>query len=578
LVDLALYTALNHAALWSPGEDCLPVLAAIAPHLARLQRWADLNPQNFLDRLLMVEAQVAWLNGEGLAALGLLEAAIGQAAAAGFIHMQALAHELAADLNQRLNLHTAARSHHLNAREAYQRWGAVRQVKRLEARHLYLQNKSADSRSTVDLARGQQYLDLISVTKASQALSREIVFERLVEMLVANTLVHAGARRGLLMLLRGGEPMIVATGHTASHGVKVTLGDTPVTPRLLPLSILYTVMRTGQTIALARGEHDEQFAADDYFTLGTGGSVLCLPLLKQGEVIGVLYLDNSLAAGIFTHDRVAMIEVLAAQAAISLETSRLYSELLEQNTRRRETEASLQMARAELAQVSHSTVLGELAASIAHEINQPLVSIVANASASVRWLQREVPDVPEALEGLRDITNDGKRAADIIHALQALAKQKASNRSQVSIDEVIRHVLLLTAVEIAQKKVMVQTHLQVCTRRVYADYVQLQQVVYNLIVNACDAMAGVGESQRLLTITTSEPCAEQLVVTIEDTGTGISAEHSGKIFNAFFTTKPTGMGMGLAICRSIMNAQGGTLHMLTGREQQTLFVFTLPCQ
>lgn len=574
LADLALFSALNLAVSAVSGPE--PVLQAIAPHLARLRRWADLNPQSFLVRVLLVEAQVARLQGDGLRALGLLESAIGQATAGGFMHVQALGHELAAQCNAALGLSTAARAHRFSARDHFQRWGATSQVQRLEAAFLYLQSRSADSRASVDLLQGQYYLDLVSVTKASQALSREIVFERLVELLVANTLVHAGARRGLLILMRDGEPLIVARGHTQNTGVEVLLGNSVVHGQL-PLSILYTVVRTGQTVALERAERDDRFAADDYFSEHPGGSVLCLPLLKQGEVIGVLYLDNSLAAGVFTHARVGMIELLAAQAAISLETSRLYGELLEENTRRRETEASLQVARAELAQVSHSTVLGELAASIAHEINQPLVSIVSNASASVRWLQRDVPNVQEALEGLRDISKDGKRAADIIHALQALAKQKASNRHWLSIDEVIRHVLLLTAVEIAQKQVKVKTRLEVPEHRVLADAVQMQQVLYNLIVNACDAMVQVPEARRWLTVVSWVAAQDQLVVTVEDTGPGISAEHGAKIFNAFFTTKPTGMGMGLAICRSIMTAQGGTLHMAQGREGQTIFVFTLPC-
>ncbi|WP_249674324.1 trifunctional serine/threonine-protein kinase/ATP-binding protein/sensor histidine kinase [Pseudomonas abieticivorans] len=696
LMELAMFSALNQAAL----GDAAQTLAAIAPQLRQLRRWADLNPQVFLDKLLIVEARVAQLEGDSLRALGLYESAIGQAAAGGFVQVQALAHELAAGCNQSLGLLTAARSHRYHARENYQRWGALSKVRHLEAGHRYLNNTLLDSRSSIDLLEGQQYLDLISVTKASQALSREIIFERLIDLLLANTLVHAGAQRGLMVLIRAGEPQLVATGQTGDHGIKVTLDATPLNPGLLPLSILYTVMRTGQTVALERAELDEQFSSDVFFKSHPGGSVLCLPLLKQGEVIGVLYLENALAGGVFSHGRVAMIELLAAQAAISLETSRLYAELLEENQRRRETESQLRTsqallaigqkiihsgafrwdsatdqafwsdelfavwgvarteqppsletlvallhpddrqrfeaeldrarrtrlgfrhafrvgatdgaikhlemlaepaedgvfmgvisdiserrttevalrnARAELARVSHTTVLGELAASIAHEINQPLVSIVSNASASVRWLQRQVPDVQEALEGLRDIAHDGKRAADIIHALQSLAKQKAANRRWVFLDDVIRQVLLLAAVEIEHKQVTVRTHLDTASHRVNVDCIQMQQVVLNLIVNGLDAMLAQPPAERVLNISSSAPCADQVVVMIEDTGPGVSEADSEKIFNAFYTTKPSGMGMGLAICRSIMNAQGGTLNVLRGRSGETLFVFTLPC-
>jgi C4-dicarboxylate-specific signal transduction histidine kinase len=550
------------------------------------------------------------------------------------------------------------------------------------------------------MMNGQQYLDLVSVTKASQALSREIVFERLVETLLANTIVHAGARNGVLVLVESGDLLGVARGETCDTGVRVSLRQQPVQARSLPLSLLYTVMRTGRTVALEQAGRDADFADDPYFAVQGAGAVLCLPLLKQGEVIGLLYLENPLASGVFTHPRVAMIELLAAQAAISLETARLYAQVLEENARRRDTEAqlrtskallaigqkiirsgsfrwdvttdqaqwsdelfavwdlpvrataptpqmlmrrvhgedvermdeqlqwarqtrlplrmafrivlqdgsvryleahaepaedgvyvgvtsdvserrateaALRSARAELARVRHSTVMGELAASIAHEINQPLVSIVTNASASVRWLQRDTPQVDEALEGLRDIARDGRRAGDIIRSLQALARQEPASRTWVVIDELIMQVLRLTAVETEAQQVTVYTALQAPGVVVQVDEVQLQQVLYNLIVNAVEAMGRVPQTSRRLQVSSRVPVPGQLAVMVEDTGPGISAEDEEKVFNAFFTTKTTGMGMGLAICRSIMDAQHGSLHLHRGREGQTMFVFTLPC-
>ncbi|WP_416424706.1 AAA family ATPase [Pseudomonas sp. App30] len=700
LADLACYSALNHAALAASAHSPLAAIQGLQPPLHELRRWAQLNPQAFLGRELLVEAEIARLQGDLLRALQLLEAAIEQAAASGCVPVLALAHERAANCHQALGLASAARSHRFSARDAYQRWGASGKVAALEAGHLYLNNKPLDARASIDMLNGQQYLDLVSVTKASQALSREIVFERLVETLLANTIVHAGARNGALILVEGGDLLSVASGATAEAGVRVTLCQQPVQPRSLPLSLLYTVMRTGRTVALEQAGGDAEFADDPYFAVQAAGAVLCLPLLKQGEVIGLLYLENALACGVFSHPRVAMIELLAAQAAISLETARLYAQVLEENARRRDTEAqlrtsqallaigqkiirsgsfrwdvtsdqsqwsdelfavwglpvaatapapevlarrvhaddaerfnaqlqwarqtrlplrmafrislddgavrhleahaepaedgvyvgvttdvserrateaALRSARAELAQVRQSTVMGELAASIAHEINQPLASIVTNASASVRWLQREVPQVGEALEGLRDIARDGRRAADIIRALQALARQEPASRSWLQIDELITQVLRLLAVETDAQQVTVHTALQAAGVQVQVDGVQLQQVLYNLVANAVEAMASVPAAARRLQVTSNVPVAGQLVVMVEDSGPGIGVEDEGKVFNAFFTTKANGMGMGLAICRSIMDAQGGTLHLHRGRQGQTVFVFTLPC-
>ena len=698
-LDLTFFSALTLAALHDPRQPGAATVARMEPQVRRLQSWAQLNPGTFRDKLLMVEAEMARLQGRALQALALYEAAIRHATVMGFVHMQALAHELAGRCHELQGLETAARGHFRLARENYRRWGATLKVQDLERRHLYLHDEPSHSRSSVDLTEGQRYLDMLSVMKASQALSREIQFDRLIERLLSNTLVHAGARKGMLLLMSDSTPILRATGEVNSQGVEVRLTSATAQGGQLPLSVLYTVLRTRQPIALHQASADEVFGKDRFFREHPAQSVLCLPLLKQGEVMGLLYLENDLSSGVFTHSRIAIIELLAAQAAISLETSRLYAELLEENARRREieadlltsqallaigqkivhsgtfrwntvvdesfwseelfaiwgiesappppssraltqsvhpddravfmavrenamrthepfrhefriqigegevrhleilaepageqvfvgvisdvtdrktTEAALRNARTELAQVSHATLMGELAASIAHEINQPLVSIVSNASASVRWLRRENPEVEEALEGLEDIATDGKRAADIVSALQALAKQRPPNRQALYIDEAVRHVLMLTGAEIDQKRVAVRADLH-CDRTVYADTVQMQQVILNLVMNAVDAMSLVAPGERRLTITSRVVGGEhdRVVVTVEDTGPGISAEHDESIFNAFFTTKKAGMGMGLAICRSIMNAQDGTLHNFQAREGGTVFMFTL---
>lgn len=432
------------------------------------------------------------------------------------------------------------------------------------------------SRASISIPGGQDTLDLVSMMKANQALCEEMLLDRLIEILLTNTILHAGAQRALLLLVKDGAPVISAVGQSQEGGIVITLASVAPDKNDLPLSILYRVMRTRQRLVFDDVGDDPYFSCDQYLLRHPVRSVLCLPLIKQGLVIGVLYLENNLASGVFTTSRTTVLELLAGQAAISLETARLYAELVEENARRKDTETALRNARAELERVSKATVMGELAASIAHEINQPLASIVSNAAASLRWLNRETPAVEEAMSGLRDILDNGRRAGEIVSALQSLARQAPQNRQRVQINDVIRHVVALTTNEVEQQRVLLTTHLTRSPLRVYASCVQLQQVVLNLILNALDAMSGGDHVLRRLSITSEVVAAEYIVVSVEDSGVGVAPENMDKLFNAFFSTKDKGMGMGLAICRSIIEAHLGRLYVMPARYGGTTFVFVLP--
>jgi signal transduction histidine kinase/serine/threonine protein kinase len=421
------------------------------------------------------------------------------------------------------------------------------------------------ARASISIPGGQDTLDLVSVMKANQALCEEILLDRLIEILLTNTIMHAGAQRALLLLVQDEAPVICATGQSQDGGIVITLASKAPDKNDLPLSILYRVMRTRQRLVFDDVRNDPYCSADQYLLRRTLRSVLCLPLIKQGQVIGVLYLENNLAPGVFTSSRTTVLELLAGQAAISLETARLYAELVEENARRKDTETALRNARAELERVSKATVMGELAASIAHEINQPLASIVSNAAASLRWLDRETPVVEEAMSGLRDIVDNGRRAGQIVSALQSLARQTPQHRQRVQINDVIRHVVALTINEVEQQRVLLTTHLTRSPLRVYASSVQLQQVVLNLIVNALDAMSGGDHVLRRLSITSEVVGDEYVVVSVEDSGIGVAPENMDKLFNAFFSTKDKGI-----------EAHAGCLHVMPARYGGTTFVFVLP--
>lgn len=435
---------------------------------------------------------------------------------------------------------------------------------------------AASVRGLTSLSGGREALDLSSLMKSAHALRDEHEQDRLIEALLSNTILHAGAQRALLLLVKDEAPIICAVGQGGDEGLRVELVDTVPDKHHMPLSILYRVMRTRQRLVLDDVMADAYFATDEYVRQHPVRSALCVPLVRQGRVLGVLYLENNLAPGVFTVCRAEVLELLASQAAISLETARLHHQLEQENARRRDVENALRSARTRLAHVAQATVMGELAASIAHEINQPLASLVSNAAAGIRWLNRETPQVDEALSALRDIVAEGKRAGEIVHALQSLARQGPHHRRRLRVNDVIRHVVALTGVEVEQQRVLMTAQLTCSPARVCASSVQLQQVLLNLILNALDAMSAGDHVLRRLSITSEVVGDDYVVVSVEDTGRGIDPQHRDRLFNAFFTTKDKGMGMGLAICQSIVIAHGGHLYAMPARYGGATFVFTLP--
>ena len=203
--------------------------------------------------------------------------------------------------------------------------------------------------------------------------------------------------------------------------------------------------------------------------------------------------------------------------------------------------------------------MGELAASIAHEINQPLAAIVSQGSAGLRWLKRETPELEEAREAFEQVVSNGQRAADVIRGLRALAKKSGPQPTTLDIDDAIDEVLMLTRNEAERHGVALRIDLAVGDTLVMGDRVQLQQVMVNLILNAVDAMKAVTDRARVLSVSSALAEAGSVLIAIEDSGPGLDPTIAPRIFDPFVTTKPEGLGMGLSICRSIIDAHGGRL-------------------
>jgi PAS domain S-box-containing protein len=244
--------------------------------------------------------------------------------------------------------------------------------------------------------------------------------------------------------------------------------------------------------------------------------------------------------------------------------------------RAEEERERLRQLEAELAHLNRVSTLGELAASIAHEVNQPLSGVVSNGSACLRWLAGEAPNVEEAREAARRIVRDGKRAGEVIARVRALAKRAATPSEKLDLNETIREVLALVGDEAKRMGVMIRAQFADDLSPISGDRVQLQQVVLNLAMNAMEAMSSVDERPRELLITTRNLDADQVQVTVEDSGPGLDPNTLDKIFDPFYTTKPGGMGMGLSISRSILQAHGGRLWATINDGPGTSFHFTLP--
>jgi len=237
---------------------------------------------------------------------------------------------------------------------------------------------------------------------------------------------------------------------------------------------------------------------------------------------------------------------------------------------------ALRFARAELARVMQVMAMGEMAASIAHEIKQPLAAIVASSNSALRWLGMETPDLDKARAALKRIADSGHHANEVLGGIRSMLTKDSEAKDPQDVNKLIRDSLTLIRREIEHQRVSVLTELFDGLPQVLASRVQLRQVIINLIMNAIDAMSTVADRERILQIKTEVHELNYFMITVEDSGIGIDPKHVNRIFEAFFTTKSHGMGMGLAICRSIVESHGGRLSVSPGRPHGSIFQVLLP--
>ena len=688
--DFRLYAALAHAGAWhiASPKDRPKHFDALAAHHRQLEVWAQHSPATFENRAALVGAEIARIEGRILDAQELYERAIRSAHLHGFVHNEALANELAGRFYMTRGFERIAMTYLREARHCYIRWGADAKVWQLDLLYPRVKPDSAASVATATIQTAVEQLDLATVIKVSEAISSEIVLEKLIDTLLRTALEHAGAERALLILARGEDYRIEAEVITGSNDVRVDFRQAPLTASDLPESVFRYAQRTKESVLLHDASNSGPFSADAFIREHHARSVLFLPILKQSRLLGMLYLENNLTAHVFTRARMAILKLLASEAAISMENARLYRDLAQRESRiRRLVDANiigimicdiegwileandaflrivgygredlastrlswtdltpeewrdrdrqlwvpelratgslqpyekeffrkdgsrvpvligvatleddisqgvafvldlsegkraaeaLRVLELELTHASRLATMGQLAASIAHEVNQPIGAVRNNAHAALRFLAADTPDLGEVREALECVVSDTYRASDILGGIREQIRKAPPRKECVDLSEAIEEVIALVRGELLKSQVSVQTRLAQGLPPIQGDRVQLQQVMLNLIVNAIEAMTSVGSRERELVITTELDPAEGLLVALADSGPGIRPGDRGRIFEAFVTTKEGGVGIGLSICRSIIEGHGGRLWADAHQPRGAVFRFTLP--
>ncbi|HVQ12292.1 MAG TPA: ATP-binding protein, partial [Vicinamibacterales bacterium] len=570
-VEFHLYGALAHAAAHDVASDeqRRKHLEALVGHHRQLEVWAQHNPVTFENCAAIVGAEIARIEGRVLEAQDLYEKGVRSAHDQGFVHNEAIANERAGCFYAARGFEKIAVTYLRDARYCYRRWGADAKVRQLGQIYPQIGVEESIVDATATMQTPVEHLDLATVIKVSEAVSGEIVFERLIDALMRAAIEHAGAERGLLILPRGDEYRIEAEATIGSSDVKVELRQTDVTAAQLPISVLRYAIRTREGVLLHDASGQSSFSDDEYLREHQARSVLCLPILKQTRLLGMLYLENNLTPHAFTPARMAILKLLASGAAISMENARLYRDLAER-------EAALRGLQTDLAHANRLATMGQLTASISHEINQPIGATRNNAHAALRFLAEDPPDLAEVREAIECVVKETYRAGEILGGIRDQVKKVPPCMEGVRLNEAIEEVTSLVRGELLKHQVSLQMRLTDGLSPVHADRVQLQQVMLNLILNAIDAMISIGDNGRELVISTESIPEGRVLVTVQDSGPGIALESRERIFESFYTTKAGGVGIGLSICRSIVDGHSGRLWVDAHLPRGAAFRFALP--
>ncbi|MBW4546311.1 MAG: AAA family ATPase [Symplocastrum torsivum CPER-KK1] len=581
LAQLAIYPS-------SPHSQQEHLLRKVMNNQEKMRSWADHAPMNFQHKYELVEAEKARVLGEYWQAMDYYDRAIAGAKEQGYIQEEALINELAAKFYFECGREKVAQVYLADAYYGYLRWGATAKVNDLEARypHIFPQlpkqesqdlemNRTVSSTTTASVGS----LDLAAVIKASQALSGEIALKNLLTKLMRNVMENAGAEVGFLILEKTGQLIIEASSFW--QGEITVQQSTPVeTSQQLPLSIINYVRSTQENVVLNDASSEGVFTTDSYISNKKTKSILCTPIVHQGKLIGILYLENNLTTSAFTLERLKVLQLLSSQAAISLENARLYNDLEESNRtlevkvkeRTQELQEEIRdRKRAEAAAKSANLAKSEFLANMSHELRTPLNGILGYTQI----LKKDKTLTNQQQNGIGIIHQCGEHLLTLINDILDLSKIEARKMELYPKDfnfaEFLEGIAEICRVRAEQKgtSLLYQT-LSPLPKAIRADDKRLRQVLINLLSNA---VKFTEEGSITFKVGYQEG---KLRFQVEDTGVGIAPEQLEEIFLPFQQVgedrrKTEGTGLGLAISRQLVRMMGGDLKVKSTLGQGSVF-------
>ncbi|OQY56897.1 MAG: serine/threonine-protein kinase PknK [Candidatus Parabeggiatoa sp. nov. 2] len=606
--------------------DCLEKVAA---NQLKLKKWAEHAPMNHQHKYDLVEAEKARVLGQLLEAEEFYEKAIGGARDNGYLQEEALAYELAAEFYLARGMDKFAQLYLKEAHYHYQQWRAVAKVEDLEQRYpQFLAPKTSREVQTVFTTsatrmaststqyRASTLLDLNSVVKASQTLSGEIVLSKLLEKMMLIVIENAGAEKGFLLLPKQDDWFIEAESYADSDEVNVLQSINIEKSQQVPANLIHYVARTRENVVLAEATQEGIFTRDAYILKQRPKSVLCAPLVNQGQLTGILYLENNLTTGAFTPERLELLNLLSSQLAISIENASLYNNLEEKVVERtktieaqKETLAAkneelattlqqLQATQQELVESEKMASLGNLVAGVAHEINTP-VGIGVTCASQLDLLTKDLAqlfdskrmkrsDLQKYLNSVNQISalilKNLNRSADLVKSFKQVAVDQTSEQQRnFNLKTYLQDII--TSLTPKLKNTSHQIVIDCDDNIVLFSYPGVfSQVLSNLIMNSL--IHGFQERPAAGQITISAPRnnekgerEKRLVLRYSDNGQGIPNEVIDKIFEPFFTTNRQGGGSGLGlhiVYNLVTHKLNGTIHCESVIGEGTTFTMEIP--